>query len=83
MNAQNVLAISRRTADGSDLVLLENLNFDSEDKVVLRRAAEPSSVEEMTRNGTWKSAAFTFADGAVRIPCEWPCYGVKVFRLRK
>ena len=83
MNAQNVLALSRRAADGADLVLLENLNCDPEDNVLLRRATEPSSIEEMTSDGTWKNVEFTFADGAVCIPCEWPCYGVKVFRLRK
>ena len=83
MNAQNVLALSRRAADGADLVLLENLNCDPEDNVRLRRATEPSSIEEMTSDGTWKNVEFTFADGTVCIPCEWPCYGVKVFRLRK
>jgi hypothetical protein len=31
--------------------------------------------------GVWKSVDFTFADGTVRISSEWPCYGVKVFRL--
>ena len=83
MNAQNVLTISRRAVDGVDLILIENLNYDPEDMVVLRRAAKPSSVEEMSPNGVWRNVDFTFADGAVSIPCEWPCYGVKVLRLRR
>ena len=32
-NAQNVLALSRRTKDGADLLLLENLNYDPEEAV--------------------------------------------------
>ena len=83
MNAQNVLALSRRAADGADLVLLENLNYDPESTVLLRRAAKPSSVEEMSPNGEWKNVDFTFVDGTVRILSEWPCYGVKVFRIRR
>jgi hypothetical protein len=29
-----------------------------------------------------KEARFV-ADAGVGIPCEWPCYGVKVFRIRR
>ncbi len=81
MNAQNVLALSRRADDGTDLLLFENLNFDPEKKVLFRRAVKPASVEEMSPDGTWKAVPFTFGDGIVDVPCDWPCYGVKVFKV--
>ena len=82
VNAQNVLALSRRTKDGADLLLLENLNYDPEEAVLIRRAEKPASVEEMSPDGTWKTVPFAFDAGIVAIPCPWPCYGVKVFRIR-
>jgi hypothetical protein len=82
MNAQNVLALERRAADGSDLVLLQNLNYDPEREVLLRRRVRPSSVEVMDDHGAWRAAAFTWADGLVTIPGDWPCYGVKFLRVR-
>ena len=39
-------------------------------------------VEEMSPDGTWKPLQFAFGAGVVSIPCPWPCYGVKVFRIR-
>jgi hypothetical protein len=81
-NAQNVLALSRRAQDGADLLLLENLNYDPEEEVLIRRADKPASVEEMSPDGTWKPLQFAFGAGVVSIPCPWPCYGVKVFRIR-
>ena len=81
-NAQNVLALGRRTKDGADLLLLVNLNYDPEDKVLIRRAARPASVEEMSPDGTWRPVQFAFGTEIVTISCPWPCYGVKVFRIR-
>lgn len=82
MNAQNVLALGRRAADGADLVLLQNLNYDPEREVLLRRRVRPSSVEVMDDHGAWRTAAFAWADGLVTIPGDWPCYGVKFLRVR-
>lgn len=83
MNAQNVLALNRNAPDGADLVLCVNLNLDTDSCVLLRRAAKPSSVERMAPDGTWRNADFSFADGVLRIPGDWTCYGVKVFRIRR
>ena len=82
-NGQNVLALTRRAPDGADLLLLENLNYDAEDEMLIRRRERPSSVEVMSSHGRWEQTDFTFADGLVRIPCDWPCYGVKVLRFRR
>ena len=82
MNAQNVQTLVRRAPDGTELVLAENLNYDPENAVRLRRSARPASVEAMSDNGVWTPAAYTHADGILSIPCDWPCYGVKVFRVR-
>jgi hypothetical protein len=82
MNAQNVLALERRAQDGSDLVLLQNLNYDSEREVRIRRRARPSAVEAMDDHGAWRPAGFAWAEGVATIPCDWPCYGVKFFRFR-
>ena len=83
MNAQNVLALERRAADGSDLVLLQNLNYDPEREALLRRRVRPSSVEVMDDHGAWRAAAFSWAEGIVTIPGDWPCYGVKFLRLKR
>lgn len=82
MNAQNVMALARRAADGADLVLLQNLNHDPEKTVLVRRRVRPSSVELMDNRGAWRPAAFTWKDGVVSIPSDWPCYGVKMLRFR-
>jgi len=37
----------------------------------------------MNPDGGWGEVGFSFEDGVVRIPCEWPCYGVKVLRIRR
>ena len=82
-NAQNIAAFTRRTADGADLVLYENLNYDPEEGVRIRRAAKPSSVEEMDAHGVWHAVDFTYADGEVSVPGEWACYGVRIFRVSR
>ena len=82
-NGQNVLALTRRAPDGADLLLLENLNYDAADEMLIRRRERPASVEVMSPHGQWKQTDFTFTDGLVRIPCDWPCYGVKVLRFRR
>ncbi len=82
MNAQNVQTLVRRAPDGTTLLLAENLNYDPENAVRLRRVARPASVEAMSDNGVWTPAAYTHADGILSIPCDWPCYDVKVFRIK-
>ena len=80
-NQQNVMALTRRDGEGRDLVLYENLNFDSEDRVLIARARPPAVVEEMDAHGVWRQADATYADGHVTVPGNWPCCGVRVFRL--
>ena len=80
-NQQNVMALTRRDGEGRDLVLYENLNFDSEDRVLIARARPPAVVEEMDAHGAWRQADATYADGHVTVPGNWPCCGVRVFRL--
>lgn len=81
-NEQNVLALSRRAVDGTDLVLVQNLNFDSDGAVLLRRGERPALVEELDRRGVWHPSSFTYADGIVRIEGSWAFYETKVFRMR-
>ena len=82
MNAQNVQTLLRRAPDGTVLLLVENLNYDPENVVRLRRAARPASVEAMSDNGIWTAVEYAHADGILSIPCDWPCYDVKVFRIK-
>lgn len=82
VNAQNILALHRRADDGSDIVMLQNLNYDKEREILLRRAKSPSSVELMNNNGVWRAAPFSWKDGVVTIPSDWPCYGVKLLRIK-
>lgn len=82
-NAQNVLALSRRAIDGADLILVQNLNFDSEDGVLVRRATCPPVVEEMSKNGEWLPVEFAYADGLVSVPGRWGCYETRILRFCK
>ena len=82
-NAQNIAAFTRRTADGADLVLYENLNYDPETGVRIRRAAKPASVEEMDAHGVWRKVDFSYADGEVSVPGEWACYATRIFKIKK
>lgn len=81
-NAQNVMALARRDREGRDLLFYENLNYDPENHVAIRRAAKPASVEEMDDHGVWRSAGFSYADGQVTVPGAWACEGVRVFRIK-
>ena len=82
MNAQNVQALSRRAPDGTELLLLENLNYDPETSIRIRRRVRPVSVEMLSDHGEWRKVAFSYADGTLEIPCDWPCYGVKVVKVK-
>ena len=82
-NAQNVLALSRRDAVGRDLVLYQNLNYDPERGVLIRRAAKPSAVEEMDAHGVWRAVSFGYDGREVSAPGDWACYGTRIFRITK
>ena len=77
-----VTALHRRADDGLDIVMLQNLNYDKELEILLRRAKSPSSVELMNNNGVWCAVPFSWKDGVVTIPSDWPCYGVKLLRIK-
>lgn len=55
---------------------------DKEREILLRRAKSPSSVELMNNNGVWCAAPFSWKNGVVTIPSDWPCYGVKLLRIK-
>jgi hypothetical protein len=82
VNAQNVMTLARRADDGADLILVQNLNYDTDSAVMLRRRSRPSSVEMMGADGHWRECDFSWNDGTVVLPVEWPCYGVKMLRIR-
>jgi len=81
MNAQNVQVLVRRAPDGTDYLLVENLNYDHENVVHVRRSVRPAKVEVLSDHGQWTPAKFTYDGGVLHIPCDWPCYDVKVFRV--
>ena len=81
MNAQNVQALVRRAPDGTEYLLVENLNYDSENVVHVRRSARPAKVEVLSDHGQWKPANSSYDNGVLHVPCDWPCYEVKVFRF--
>lgn len=82
VNAQNVMALARRADDGADLILVQNLNYDADSAVTLRRRIRPASVELMSADGRWMKCGYSWKDGVVTLPGAWPCYGVKMLRLR-
>lgn len=82
-NAQNVMALVRRANDGSDLVLVQNLNYDGERAVLLRRGEKPSSIEVLGDHGDWMNAGYSWRDGLATIHVDLPFYATRVFRIRK
>lgn len=81
MNAQNIQTLLRQAPDGTELMLVENLNYDAESIVHVRRGASPATVEMMSDHGQWIPVQFSYADGMLHIPCDLSCYEVKVFRF--
>ena len=81
-NTQNVMALSRRAADGADLVFLQNLSTDPEHGVKIRRGEKPASVEEMDAHGRWTAKAFGYAGGIVDLDGDWASQQVRIFRFR-
>jgi len=82
-NTQNVLTLVRRTKDGADLVLVQNLNYDGEKTVLLRRGERPASIEVLGDRGDWQKADFSWQDGLATVRIDLPFYETRVFRLRK
>ena len=39
-------------------------------------------VELMNNNGVWRAAPFSWKGGIVTILSDWPCYGVKLLRIK-
>jgi hypothetical protein len=83
VNGFTVKSVSRFDLLGADLVLYENLNYDPENGVRIRRAAKPASVEEMDDHGVWHKVDFSYADGEVAVPGEWACYATRIFKIAK
>ena len=79
---QNQMALARRAADGTDYVMVINLNPDPLGALRLRRAARPASVEMLAKDGTWGKAEFSWADGVLSLPVATPCYGERVVRIK-
>ena len=82
MNAQNVQALVRRAPDGTEYLLVENLNYDTENVVHFRRGVRPAKVEVLSDNGRWTPVGFSHDGGVLHVPCDWPCYDVKVFKVK-
>ena len=55
----------------------------TEDSFSMLNIIPSSPGREEVPDGGWGEVGFSFEDGVVRIPCEWPCYGVKVLRIRR
>ncbi len=79
---QNALSIVRKTADGADLVLFANTNFDPLKAVRISRLAKPASVEILSPHGVWGTAEWEWADGELKVSVALPCYDTTMLRIR-
>ena len=82
-NAQPVLTLAKRLADGSHLVAVYNLCFEGMRETSLRLPASVAKVELLGVDGVWRPLAFRRgANGYAAFDVALPCYGVAVFKVR-
>ena len=82
VDPQNVMTLARRAEDGTESILVTNLNPDPLDAVRVRRAIRPKTVGVLTNDGTWKPADFVWTDGVLTVPGAIPCYNERIIRCR-
>lgn len=82
-NGQNAATFLRRGENDDELVLVYNLNYDPLHAPVLRHAERPVRVDMLDRHGNWVSPEWTWTKGSLRILETLPCYGERIFRIRK
>ena len=79
---QNALSMVRKTADGADVVLFANLNYDPLRSVRLSRREKPASVEILSPHGKWGAAEWEWADGNLCVSAALPCYETTLLRIK-
>lgn len=80
-NPQDVLAVAHRMADGSNLVVAFNLNYDPLRCVLIRAARRPKAVATMDRHGGWKQSVFEWKDGVLSVPAIVTPYDALLVRI--
>lgn len=78
---QDITSLTRRSSDGSLLMLVCNINFDELDELKVRCAAIPSKVSRLTPEGVWEDCPFTVENEYIFIQRHMGCYDLEVFKL--
>ena len=82
LNRQDVLALTRRKADGSLIMAVYNLNFDPLKKLEIRCAAKPAKMEILGADGIWREAETAFSGEVLTVKTDLHCYELAVLKLR-
>lgn len=78
---QPIMILNRKLQDGSDVLGLFNLGFDSLNKVEIKCSTSVSQVEVMLPCGEWQKTAFTFKDNVLAFDAHVECYANVIFKI--
>ncbi len=78
---QEVMLLTREYADGKQLLLITNLNFDDLEEIKFRFAVTPAGISRLTPEGNWEKVNFQCQGDEVIISRSLKCYDTEIFKL--
>jgi len=82
LNQQNLMALTRRKADGSTILAVFNLNFDPLKQLNIRCASKPGKTEILGADGVWREAETSYAGDVLTVNIGLQCYEVVILKIR-
>ena len=82
LNQQNLMALTRRKADGSTILAVFNLNFDPLKVPDIRCAVKPGKTEILGADGVWCKAETSYPGDVLTVNIGLQCYEAVVLKLR-
>lgn len=78
---QNLILLTRKCADNSDLLFIANTNFDPMENLRICCAKTPEKVAFLNLDGKWEDIGFTVKDGEIVLDKRLECYEIIVLKV--
>lgn len=79
---QDITVLTRKSSDGSMLVLACNLNFDDLTELSFRCDPMPQTIQQLMPDGQWKICDFRQDADTVSLPVQLSCYDLVVLKFQ-
>jgi hypothetical protein len=78
---QNIVTLSRKAKDGSEILAIFNQNFDPLKKIVIRRSTPVKKLQILTPAGKWQELPVNLRDGNLTVEHPLECYRFLVLKV--